>query len=294
MKILNVFLLFFLIIVSINSQEYFPFPSSGAIWNHNIVNSENAPYISYRYRLGIIGDTIINSKEYSKVYQLDGLELDILEAEYVGAIREENKKIYAITLYNGEPELLLYDFDVEIGDIINSNSIEGYISEPLEVLDIEEIELLDGTIRKKLNVGADYWIEGIGGLAGLFAPITAMPLNWTSQWLKCFHHNEIDVYIDDYTSSLDCEFCFCALDIPSFELSNIIQVYPNPFTNEFHLNVETNGDFDIKIYNSEGVIVTHFENFSSDVINFEKFSSGIYLILLLDNNRLYSKKIMKK
>jgi len=283
-----------LIFSSAFGQDYFPFPSSGAIWNHNIVNFEGTPYVSYRYRLGIIGDTIINSKQYSKVYQLEGVELNILNSDYVGAIREEDKKIYAITVCDGEPEVLLYDFDVEVGDIINSNTIQGYLSEPIEVLDIEEIELLDGTIRKKINVGVDYWIEGIGSKGGLFAPITAMPLNYTSVWLKCFNHNETNVYIDSYTSGLSCELCFCVLDTPSFEISDRIIVYPNPFTNKLDIELETNSIFDVNIFDSTGAIVKQLRNLSSNTLDLKNLVNGIYLIQVIDDDRIYYKKIIKE
>lgn len=277
---------------SAHSQGYFPFPDSEAIWNQYSINSQNTPYVSYRYRLGVIGDTIINATEYSKVYQLD----EFLEAtEYVGAIREENKKVFAITQYLGEPEILLYDFDVEIGDIVYSNSPEGYMSMPVEILDIDTIVLLDGTSRNRIltNMG-DYWIEGIGSLLGLFIPITPQPLNWESPRLKCFRHFDIDVFIDEYSSGLTCESCFCILETASLESNSVISVFPNPFSNEFNIKTDITGDLDIRIYNSYGIIIKQCDKLVSNRISLENYAKGIYFLKVTNNEKQYSKKIIKK
>ena len=294
MKKISIVLTLLLVGLSTYSQEYFPMPDSGAIWNHNIVNSESTHYISSRFRLGTIGDTIINSKEYSKIYRLHEIDFDLSQATYVGAIREENKKVYAITTWDDEPEVLLYDFGVEVGDIITSNAMNGYMSIPVEVLAIDTVELLDGTLRKRIDIGVDHWIEGIGSLSGLFTPITSLLTNYTSPYLKCFYHNEAPVYIDAYTSSLYCETCFCVIDTPSYEMDNALEVYPNPFLNELYIKTTIQGNFEFKIYNSKGIVVKEDRKVSSNIINLEHLPCGVYLIQIFDKEKQYTTKIIKK
>lgn len=290
-------LVIILFLLSINysyGQEYFPFPVSEARWNQYIVHVGGSPYVEYKYRLGMIGDTLINSKLYSKVYRLDSESLDLLNAVYVGAIREENKKIYTIIEEQGETEILLYDFDVVVGDIITSNTSFGYFTEPLEVLSIETIVLLDGTSRKKYNIGPDFWIEGLGSTSGLFAPITDQPTNYTSPWLKCFNHNETDVFISDYMAELSCESCFCILDTPSLDSSQNIKVYPNPFDNELFYEKGNKEPCDIIIYNSKGLTIRKFNDHSFSSIYLGDLPKGIFLIQIISGEKYYAKKIIKE
>jgi hypothetical protein len=273
---------------SIYSQEYFPFPTAQAIWNHNVVNFEYSPYISYKYRYGVIGDTIINSNQYFKVYQLEGLELDITEAEYVGAYREVDKKIYALFGEFSENEMLIYDFNLEIGDFFDYPMYGE-----MEVLNVDTIELLDGTIRKKIELSGDAWIEGIGSLSGLFAPIDPQPLNYTSTNLKCFYQNETSIYINDYLSSLDCDECFCALDIDSYD-TNSFKIFPNPFFNELNFKTGLYTDFRVRIYDSKGQLIKEISNFKSNRINLSELSCGIYFLELMDNEKTILRQIIKE
>lgn len=121
-------MLFFLTLLlkTVFSQNYIPIPMDSALWSVN-----SAKYFVH-------GDTVINSKMYSKVYwQSDTVdfEFDMNKATYYAAIRNDtaNKKVYGVyhkadsvckhesywseypviyLFYNCDTcELLLYDFD---------------------------------------------------------------------------------------------------------------------------------------------------------------------------------------
>lgn len=134
-KIITIVLLFFVEItvftqnVSINFEEnqlstfsYTPFKSN-SVWSVS-----DTKYMTF-------GDTIINSKEYMKVFkqtQNAPFEFDINQSNYFAAIRNDsiNKKVFVVfndQFYvhnvNGEiftcdpsDEFLLYDFSLQIGD----------------------------------------------------------------------------------------------------------------------------------------------------------------------------------
>ena len=67
-------LIFAVLVVSLTigkktfSQVYFPFPDSNAAWNtvgHNIFSG-----YQWNFRYAVYGDTVINSIEYHKVYEM--------------------------------------------------------------------------------------------------------------------------------------------------------------------------------------------------------------------------------
>lgn len=137
-----IYSLLFLLPSSIIAQTYHPFPDSSAIWRMEECMDENpfcgflcGPYCFNRYSVFISGDTLIDSTLYHKLYKGDILASDTLASNYTGAIREVNKKVYLYLdslsannisnfckTMNGldtsilNKDLLLYDFDVAVGD----------------------------------------------------------------------------------------------------------------------------------------------------------------------------------
>jgi hypothetical protein len=71
------------------AQNYFP--TSNAIWNESILN-----YNSY---YGLLGDTLINDMNYSKLYQFSDTVLSIENIQkYIGAIRNEGQKVFFLRM----------------------------------------------------------------------------------------------------------------------------------------------------------------------------------------------------
>jgi len=286
-------------------QEYYPFPDSNAIWNEFSIHIENPQNVAYKTRYGIIGDTIIDLKQYSKIYSIvDDSCLNINNAEYFGAIREENKRIYTITISQGEQEILLYDFSKEVGDTIYSNSLEGYLGYdyPVIISSIDTVELNDGSHRKRYWLEGGYysfmnecWIEGVGSIHGLFAPITDILLNYYEPNLSCFKQNGSTVYLNNFS----CDKCFCSLQTSIMNFNryqNKIQIYPNPFSEQINVNIESNNKFsEIIIYNSNGKIIQKFNvNTYPIEIELRELPTGLYLIQLMGNNFKYTEKLLKK
>ncbi len=127
MKKIMILILCVIAIKASNSQNYIPIPMDSALWSVN-----SAKYFVH-------GDTVINSKTYSKVYwQSDSVDFnfDMNKAVYYAAIRNDtaNKKVYGVyhktdsvmgfnswmwisdtpLFINCDTcELILYDFDYE-------------------------------------------------------------------------------------------------------------------------------------------------------------------------------------
>ncbi|MCF6185277.1 MAG: T9SS type A sorting domain-containing protein, partial [Bacteroidales bacterium] len=84
--------------------------------------------------------------------------------------------------------------------------------------------------------------------------------------------------------------------IRTTNIENGITVYPNPADNEITIKFTKNiENVKIKIFNSLGQIV-YSSNTKNDFekIDISKFTSGIYLISILNNQYVYTKKIVIK
>ena len=151
-------------------------------------------YISiYEHKYWFEGDTIIDNKEYIKVYQqFCSSETECSEnKDYYAAVRQDtiNEKIYCIQVDDGV-ERLIADFDVNVGDEITVYSFsywgDNWRDERLvEIQDVDEI-IIDGQHRKRISIADthgwrynpddpdfpyDVWIEGLGSIVyGLFFP----------------------------------------------------------------------------------------------------------------------------
>ena len=159
------------------------------------------------YKFWFEGDTIINSKEYIKVYrQFCHSETECDEnKDYYAAVRQDtiNEKIYCIQVDDGV-ERLIADFDVKAGDEIRFYSFwDGELSAKIQ--DVDEI-MIDGHNRKRISIAYpysykstdpyDFWIEGIGSTVfGLFFPFSlpAVDLCESPKFL-CLHVNNELIY----------------------------------------------------------------------------------------------------
>ncbi len=179
----------------LSTASYTPFKSN-SVWSVS-----DAKYMTF-------GDTIINSKEYMKVYkqtQNQPFEFDIDQSSYYAAIRNDSieKKVYVIFEYqpllfkfNGEivecspfDEFLLYDFSLNIGDsaivIENfSESLTQYmvkrVSQIGTIYDTDSLIVLSNsdTIKRillqahnphvELLFDSLYILESLGSNNGLF------------------------------------------------------------------------------------------------------------------------------
>jgi len=202
----GLFLLFCLITVQLQAQQdtvaYIPIPDN-AVWSIN----------SLKFKT--FGDTVINSKDYIKVYWQDEsspYEFDINKASYFCALRNDTaaKRVYGVykeatevvyvyrsgntTKYNSTDtsEFLLYDFSLKVGDSVWAAAFFEYDSpykimmyQYTSVLNSDSIIILnDSSYRKKIFMKIilpyepdnQYWIEGIGSSNGIFTPATNLRL----------------------------------------------------------------------------------------------------------------------
>ena len=153
--------------------DYTPFVVEGKTWMTESQNGGSTSVLSCTYVLS--GDTLINNILYKKLngeYRYDGKPFD----EYIGAYREEGRKVYVIKADKTE-EQLHYDFSLQVGDKFFEY---GYNGDPHAY----EVCLNDsfyncGHALHRIGMGlptvdgliTDYdwlniWIEGVGSAWG--------------------------------------------------------------------------------------------------------------------------------
>jgi len=211
--------LFFIVTVIcstfVYSQKYVPFPTENVEWNIKIptyyASIETTFYSINTYSLR--GDTLINGILYKKVCMNIGSK-NFPQYSVVGGLREEGKKIYYISVTSGNPygvrgqqieklrdcspskktidngEMLLYDFNAKVGDIIRM----GYYDSSL--LSIDSVKIGD-SFRKRYNFNSDQIIEGIGsvkkGLLGNLIQMTDCGGGGFPEFI-CFSQNGETLY----------------------------------------------------------------------------------------------------
>jgi hypothetical protein len=276
------------------AQTYFPFPNSNAIWNNK---SYWSPYILIE-RYGIYGDTIVNNKLYNKLYLIENdSTLNINNMTYYAAIRENNAKQIFVKFTNYNDEILIYDFSLNIGDTIHSNSPNGYLSWlTCTISDIDTIELENYQFRRRfrINNSGEYWIEGIGSEGGLFYPISEY-LAGTTNDLLCFKQNDTLIYINNP----ECDKCFCSLATAiqnHAKTNNSLKIYSNPSTVEIFFEPPfEKGLFIINLYNSNGYLINTIKESSFPLsLKIKDLPLGIYFIQLIRGELVYGQKFIKK
>ena len=273
------------------------FPDSNAIWNVQIVNSEDYPTDEILY--GLKGDTLINDTLYNKLYVLSdtALEKNNLK-DYLGGIRKENQKIwFKLSHLNS---ILLYDFSATVGDTIWHNGSLTFSYEENHLFDngnaysiVQDISnngYIYTIIRR--DGFTDNWVKGIGSSYGLFGSIVAFPLSGESYHLACFKHNDTVKYKDN----LMCNKCFCR-NLNGLNKKNnkeFINVFPNPATNTLTVKINNlYSDIRLEIIDETGRSVYH-KNYLNNPIYLNNSSKGIYFLKLTIDNEQFVKKIIVK
>ena len=254
--------------------------------------SEFPPNPCGYYSFGIIGDTIINSITYHKIYVLGDTTLNVVNSKYYGAIREDSiKKIHFIKYNCNNEEIILYDFSKNVND--NFKTKIGYewceIPEGIHNETIKSVDtvLIDNEFRKKINLYTSYnddnWIQGIGSLNDLFYPINTLRITTCiCSWeLVCFKQDDKVLYLNPQYNS-----CFPTVGINEIiKKNNSFSIFPNPVSEISLIKWnETNQFTKLEIFDVLGRTIQKIRvvNVKSITINKNLFNEGIYFIILSD------------
>ena len=172
----SVILWFHVIVYSQN--DYRPLVEKGKRWTYDNFLSVRPEKYNHYYWYELNGDTIINGQTGLKMYSENKYNDGLIR--YECALYETEKKVYCF-FANKEEAVLLYDFDCQIGDKLNTSvgsltvtNIYPYLNgdrtlryTQLSVDDVSEEEYVI------------YWIEGVGCIKDFFG-MAPYPGNYNS------------------------------------------------------------------------------------------------------------------
>jgi hypothetical protein len=291
--------------------EYVPFPTENATWKSDEFSGFCENPIGYCgshiYSTG--EELIINDTTYIGIYA--GYLGDQVGPVAAMRVQEDsiNHKVFIRSVNNPHKEVLLYDFDLEVGDTIpfvnwlryesNGDQPPSGSFQHLSIAFIDSIELnADGNLRRRfhlLNLGAPVnmtIIEGIGATAGLGVGIDFSEFEHSYQ-LQCLRHNDAFVYgytlseeALDYYYQFGYQYCAPPVGIEELERSEVL-FYPNPVVGNRLFCNEPLRIREVRMWNMLGEAVPlRLEADGVTIMN--DIPSGIYLLQIEFHNSLPS------
>lgn len=272
------------------AQEYRPLllPDNQWIASFFMYDFESGQfeYTDYHYRFNNISHEI-NGKNYLELevrsrYRIESTPItswtNWSTAEFYLAENIGEKKVYVYYTSNTQHEqgeYLLYDFNLEIGDMMDfSGFVEGDFSEPLPVLDIT-YETVYGLDMVKTYHFEQEWqnpiqvYEGIGSTMGLVQSSFMFDAGWQ---------------MTDFGTNLNAD------DITVKKS----KVYPNPYTNQIQIESVKNIK-QLQVFDLNGKLIQSKTNLNELNSQLPGLNSGVYILTITyQNNTKESVKLMKK
>lgn len=285
-------LVFFLFVFLVKTNSFCQsLPDTSATWT--IASVGWGSYFANE-TFEITGDTTINSTIYKSVYTTKDSIYNPLISNYFCAMRESNNKWYFIPA-DSTKEFMLYDFDVQKGDVVTINNPWCCGVSQLNVFDVDSIEL-NGSYYKIIEIGFydkpsgqpyifDHWIEGIGSTMGFY--LSGLNIMDSGSQLLCFHINDTLIYLN----SPDGTCGYLSTGIKKNSSISELKLSPNPVFDK--LSIISDFDFQIEIYDYLGKKIISSDKKQIDVSYLVK---GIYIVKIFDPKMKFikSEKLIKQ
>lgn len=304
MKTIYLSSLFLASFFSVKAQHYFPSDSVKWRMNHEYMDAGVVTHHMVDYTF--LNDTIhrgglvfkkLNEISFNSYGMFRGQGGPFLHVDTVA------KRVYCILDLNDSVPTLLYDFSLTVGDSMETFEHRVW---PLTWSVVEDSTIMiSGGKRRYLKVERpagivkhqDIWIEGIGSIYGLFAPVLEIPFSFEFGFnLACFtdssagiQYQPLDFFNDTYFN------CNSVFSLREGNISSMIKAYPNPSHEELVLENSYNETLDFVIYSQDGKL-THKVNISpqsKQVLMLSGWKPGIYYVEVRDETRksVYNFKI---
>jgi hypothetical protein len=276
------------------TNKYFPFPESNAVWRDSTCG-----VISWE----MTGDTIWNNFTYHKitsnefVYPLSISQLceywdpPTFHTFYAGAIRQDTalRKVYFLPP-GSTTDTLLYDFNLAVGDTIRTFITFGGELEAV-VTAIDSI-LIGSQYRKIWTVPIEHWpfkiIEGIGSTRGPIVQISDLGGYTQYETLICYSHNNQTLY-PYYSPSSGCEV---VTGIPEQSQIEIISISPNPSNGEFIIETAMTGKLTVQIFDLNGILMFRQNIYDKTNIDVTVLNEGLYILTIKSDASIAFKKLV--
>ncbi|MDD2799173.1 MAG: T9SS type A sorting domain-containing protein [Bacteroidales bacterium] len=242
----------------------------------------------------VVGEKSINGLLYKNVVVTSDSIYNAAQSRFAFNIREDKGKWF---YYNStlSKEVLLYDFNLQVGDSIIA-SWSG-LNVTLKVMKVDSL-LLNGEWRKRLQMGQhdayygnDYflhnWIEGIGSDDGiLYSTVLVMDSGST---LLCFHRNGELVYINP-------NFNRCGLisGIENHTISTPFMVKNIDSQNGIY-EIQCGSEIEeLSITDLQGRIVSHLKPYENNAaFSLIHQPKGVYILQVASSDGKFMQKIVR-
>ncbi|MFK7774967.1 MAG: T9SS type A sorting domain-containing protein [Saprospiraceae bacterium] len=292
--------------------QYIPMVEEGKFWIYNVHSNPDFPSSESGHAITFLGDTIINSLNYKKVYKLElkgehgcaVIEMPCWDFDYpyqteekklISFIREDTteQKVYNLpvsSIFCETEEHLIFDFSLDVGDSLNHCIYDFIDANDIYANDwgiVDSIKIIQryGVDRPTLiSNGIIYWqglpIEGKAIISQGFG----------LDFYGIFH--EQLTFISDFCEG-EIDQCELILSASSIEKNNEVKIFPNPSKGVFHISLKEEKIEFIKVYSLLGELKSEFQN--TDNIDISDFPNGVYFLELItkDKERLV-KKVLKE
>jgi hypothetical protein len=279
-------------------QTYHPIPLDSVYW----VELHQGPYMggggvciqsNYDY-IYPAGQVTINSLLYTEFRSRTLIEYDHLGPppstcppnsnlvpDYSYAfIRNDsiNKKVWMYDSINTHSDILLYDFDISMGDTIDLlNGYNSICSDTFTIGNIDSVNI-GGAYRQRYKImtsgmgwGTIYMIEGVGSNYGLAFNLYC-PFEYTSH-LICYHYKQFGY------AQVNSDYCTTTLKIEN-EVINALSIVRPIGPDQFEIINPENHKIAIECYDISGKFILKRSFYESGTIDFSNNSTGIYLMYI--------------
>lgn len=309
------FIIFSLLLNSIiligQEAAYIPLLTEDKEWD--VLSWKSSSFIQDQgaIRMYLGGDTLIGNKAYNIILAKNwySIEYDFFAAPF--GIREEERivafmredtleqKVYAISeryYSENETEELIYDFSLTLGDSL-------FWSEPQKNIVLDSIGLTywSDDIQRRIfyfsdgdNLlweGNNFYIEGIGGFAGILLPLQYQFEAGSN--LICVTNNAGSLYSGYYFSN-NCNANILS-SLEAIPVKSSLNIYPNPFQEQLYIDYPKGVKW-VRVLDLNGTILfqKQVKNDAKEIrFDLENLSNGIYFIQGISEKESFIERIIK-
>ena len=304
-------ILFFSLRTNILFGQYIPIVEEGKFWIYLNHWDEDHPAAISGHAITFLGDTVINSLSYKKVYKhaLAGghpcqfppcFQFDIpyhtTSNGLISFIREDtaNKKVFNLPVLSWDSfcdtsEYLIFDYSLNVGDTLNSCIYEfigaDFMYNPEFGL-VDSIKLTERFGKNRNTI----FTTGYPKYGGLGWSGEILILEGVGLEHYGIFHEPLSYLVDFCEDGM--EACDLIASTPTVEPNNEIAIFPNPTNGMVQISIGNVVLKRVGIYSTMGVFITEFINTAA--IDISNLKDGVYILeLIKENNERIARRIVK-
>lgn len=293
-----------LMVTTSYSQVYNTFPLENSRWSNQHRSYELDEWFIPTYTTEWVNnfcatgnDTVISSINYKQVDLCNNSS-----STYFGALRYDLGQVFFVPL-DSISEFLLYDFTLNVGEsadviLMNGNAAWPSVDYSTTIVTVQNVDTItvNGTLRRRLDLGGAFWIEGIGNTFGLFME-PWMNVSMYFRELVCASENDTIVYdhyaFPQYLDQGLSGSCDLTLSVDEKSQENAgLRMFPNPTDGDFTLTTSIPSG-KVTLFNAAGVQIYESQLVSGKLsVSAKNLRPGIYLIHFESGDHIATKRLV--